>query len=76
MKKWAKKIQEKWTAQGRIGTSLHAVSELFFGKSGDYYNFEELETNPSLIDTWYNDHFKDKMDEYGKITYGNYVNYD
>ena len=31
-KLWRDKIQEKWDAQGKIGTSLHAVSELFFGK--------------------------------------------
>ena len=76
LENWAKTIQKKWTAQGKIGSSLHAVSELFFGKNGDHYNFEDLEGDPNLVETWYNDQFKTKKDQYGKITYGDYVNLD
>ena len=76
MKKWQKYIQKKWDAQGKIGSSLHAVSELFFGKTGDSYNFEELSSNPNALDTWYNTKFRNKQDEYGKITYGDFVNFE
>lgn len=74
MKNWQKKIQEKWDAQGKIGTALHAVAELFFRKEGDHYSFEELEANPALASVWYNTKFKDAKDEYGKIVFGDYVN--
>jgi hypothetical protein len=76
MKKWQKYIQKKWDAQGKIGSSLHAVSELFFGKTGDSYNFEELVSNPDALNVWYNTKFRNKQDEYGKITYGDFVNFE
>ncbi len=81
MQKWKKEIQAKWDAQGKMGSALHAVSELFFTKYRDAdgnerYNFQDLEDNPSLVDSWFIDKFKDKQDEYGKITYGDFVNYE
>ena len=32
IQKWRKAIQSKWDAQGKTGTALHAVSEMFFSK--------------------------------------------
>ena len=76
MEKWRDLIQAKWDAQGKIGTSLHAISEWFFGKTDGKYNFEELEKDPLAVDAWYNDHFKNAKDDYGKITFGDYVSYE
>ena len=76
MKKWRKMIQAKWDAQGKIGTALHAVSEWYFGKTDGKYNFEALDSNPNVIDDWYLNHFQKQKDDYGKITYGDFVNYD
>lgn len=84
MENWRDKIQEKWDAQGKIGTSLHAVSELFFGRKpktpGDdtpHYNFEDLASgNITVLQDWYNNKFKDARDEYNKMTFGDYVGFD
>lgn len=76
MNEWKKVIQNKWDSQGKTGSSLHAISELFFGKTNGEYNFKLLENDPGLIDSWYLNNFKDARDEYNKMTYGDYVSYD
>ena len=43
--KWKDAITSKWTAQGEIGTAVHAVSEFYFGKTGDVYNYESIDQN-------------------------------
>lgn len=48
---WKKAIESKWKAQGEIGTAIHAVSEFYFGKQGDKYNFEDIDQD---VDTAYN----------------------
>ena len=37
---WRTAIESKWESQGKIGTAVHAVSEFYFSKTGDIYNFE------------------------------------
>ena len=37
---WRKAIESKWSAQGEIGTAVHAISEFYFSKTGDKYNYE------------------------------------
>ena len=32
---WRKAVESRWNAQGRIGSAVHAVSEFYFGKTGD-----------------------------------------
>ena len=83
-KLWKDKIQEKWDAQGKIGTSLHAVSELFFGKRArkpgeteDHYNFEDIVSGGiAVIKDFYDNHFKNERDEYNKMTFGDYVEFE
>lgn len=75
LQNWADKIQQKWDTQGKIGTALHAVAEMFFSKNGGHYKFEELEQDPNLATIWYNDQYKNDTDEYGKIKFGDFVNF-
>lgn len=42
MDTWKDAITSKWKAQGEIGSAIHAVSEFYFGKTGDTYNFENI----------------------------------
>ena len=42
---WRHVVEEKWAAQGQIGTAIHAVSEYYFGKTGDKYNYEDIDTD-------------------------------
>lgn len=73
MERWGKSIQEKWNAQGKTGTSLHAVSELFFSKDNKgNYVFKNIEASPGIIDSLYNKFARSK-DKYNQITYGDYV---
>ena len=51
LKSWRKIVESKWDAQGRIGTSVHAVSEFYFGKTGDAYNYETIDND---VDTAWN----------------------
>jgi hypothetical protein len=46
LKVWRKAIESKWKAQGEIGSTLHAVSEFYFGKTNGVYNFEEIDQDP------------------------------
>lgn len=45
MDTWRKAVESKWKAQGEIGTAVHAVSEFYFGKNGDNYNFETIDND-------------------------------
>lgn len=45
MDTWRRAIESKWKAQGEIGTAIHAVSEFYFSKTGDSYNFESIDDN-------------------------------
>ena len=45
MDTWRKAIESKWKAQGEIGTAVHAVSEFYFSKTGDSYNFESIDND-------------------------------
>lgn len=45
MEGWRKIIESKWRAQGEIGTAVHAVSEFYFSKTGDSYNFENIDND-------------------------------
>ena len=36
---WRDAIESKWKIQGEIGTAVHAISEFYFGKTNDAYNF-------------------------------------
>lgn len=48
---WQKAIESKWQAQGVIGEAVHAVSEFYFGKTGDVYNYESIDQD---VDAAYN----------------------
>ena len=51
LESWRSAIESKWRAQGEIGTAIHAVSEFYFSKNGDVYNYESIDQN---IDESYN----------------------
>lgn len=40
---WQKAIESKWKTQGEIGTAVHAVSEYYFSKNGNSYNYETID---------------------------------
>jgi hypothetical protein len=42
---WRQAIESKWNAQGQIGTAVHAVSEFYFSKTEDKYNFENIDND-------------------------------
>ena len=82
IKGWRKSIQEKWNAQGKTGTALHAVAEKFFsktkvkdasGKEVEKYNFQLLAEDPSIVSKWYPE-FASSQDKYKSVTYGDFVN--
>ena len=45
MDTWRKAVEGKWRAQGEIGTAVHAVSEMYFSKTGDVYNYVEIDSD-------------------------------
>ena len=74
IQKWRKAIQSKWDAQGKTGTALHAVSEMFFSKDDKgVYMFDLIKQNPDLIEHLYKE-FAKSQDKYGQVTYGDFVN--
>lgn len=60
MNSWRKAVENKWQVQGEIGTAVHAVSEFYFGKNGDNYNFETIDTD--VESAWNN--FPNEFKEY------------
>ena len=42
---WRKAVESRWEAQGKIGSAVHAVSEFYFGKTGDKFNYETVDTD-------------------------------
>lgn len=49
---WRKAIESKWKAQGEIGTTIHAVSEFYFSKTNNVYNYETIDNN--IEEAWNN----------------------
>ena len=42
---WKKAVESRWNAQGKIGSAVHAVSEFYFGKTGDKFNYEAVDAD-------------------------------
>lgn len=42
---WRKAVESRWNAQGKIGSAVHAVSEFYFGKTGDKFNYEAIDAD-------------------------------
>ena len=63
LKTWRKAIESKWKAQGEIGTAVHAISEFYFGKTGDVYNFEAIDTDVNAAYSTFPQEFRDYITE-------------
>lgn len=60
---WRKAIESKWKAQGEIGTSVHAVAEFYFGKTGDVYNFESIDSDVEAAWNNFPNEFKENVNK-------------
>ena len=60
---WRKIVENKWQAQGKIGTAVHAVSEYYFGKTGDKYNYETIDNDVTSAYTSFPNEFKSDINE-------------
>ena len=59
LKAWRAAVESKWDAQGRIGTAVHAVSEFYFGKTGDVYNYETIDNDVNAAWEKFPNEYKD-----------------
>ena len=55
---WRKAVESRWEAQGKIGSAVHAVSEFYFGKTGDKFNYETVDTDVDAAYTNFPNEFK------------------
>lgn len=60
---WRKAIESKWESQGKIGTAVHAVSEFYFSKTGDVYNFENIDQNVEEAWNQFPNEYKDNINK-------------
>lgn len=63
LEKWQNAIKSKWEAQGKIGTAIHAVSEFYFGKTNDKYNYEEIDADVKAAWSKFPAEFQANMNE-------------
>lgn len=65
LSEWREIIENKWKVQGEIGTAIHAVSEYYFDKNGQDYNYKNIDEN---VDEAYNTFIKNYASEAKYIT--------
>lgn len=63
LKSWRQAVESKWDAQGKIGTSVHAVSEFYFGKNGSAYNYEAIDSDVNTAWDNFPNEFKAYIDK-------------
>lgn len=81
LQEWKKLVQDKWTAQGRVGSALHKVSQVVFGekvKNGlsEVPLWKAISDDPSFAETYW-DTIKNKpIDEYNPDKVEQYITKD
>ena len=61
LESWRKAVEDKWNAQGQIGTAIHAVSEMYFSKTGDAYNYVEIDADVNKAYDKFGQEFKNHI---------------
>ena len=60
---WRKIIEGKWSAQGEIGTAIHAISEYYFNKTDGTYNYEKIDLDVNTAYVNFPNEFKNYVNE-------------
>ena len=60
---WRKIIEGEWSAQGEIGTAIHAISEYYFNKTDGTYNYEKIDLDVNTAYVNFPNEFKNYVNE-------------
>ena len=64
LKAWKDAVTSKWEAQGKIGTAVHAVSEFYFGKTNDIFNYESIDLNAAAAYDTFPREYRENIDQH------------